>query len=246
MTDGMREFWDERAREDAFYFVDNRIRYKDAEAAKELFWSLGRDDLNGLLTSLELTIEATDEVVEIGCGVGRLTRVIAERAKSVRALDVSAEMLAIARRENEQQTNVDWIEGDGTSLAGIDSDSADLVISHVVFQHIPDPAITLGYVREIGRVLRTGGRAGIQVSNNPEAHRWAFGWRDRVKARLRLGPRGMSNQEWLGSAVRLEDLSEAAAEGGLTIAQTTGEGTQYMLVRLEKEQLAGNSGARHL
>ena len=139
---GMQEFWDERAREDAFYFVDNRIQYKDPNA-EEQFWALGRDDLNGLLTSIEVSIDPEADVVEIGCGVGRLTRVIAESAKSVRALDVSAEMLAIARDKNAQLDNVEWIHGDGVSLAGIDSDSADLVISHVVFQHIPDPAITL-------------------------------------------------------------------------------------------------------
>jgi SAM-dependent methyltransferase len=233
MSEGMREFWDERAREDAFYFVDNRIQYKDPNA-EEIFWALGRDDLNGLLTSLDLSIEPGDDVVEIGCGVGRLTRVIAERARSVRALDVSAEMLAVARRENAHLDNVEWLQGDGISLTGIDSGSADLVVSHVVFQHIPDPAVTLGYVREIGRVLRSGGRAAIQVSNNPEAHRWVLSRSHRLKARLGLGPRGMSNRAWLGSAVRLVDLREAATEGGLAIARTTGEGTQYMLVRLEK------------
>ena len=233
MTEDMREFWDERAREDAFYFVDNRIQYKDPDA-EELFWSLGRDDLNGLLTSLDLSIRPTDEVVEIGCGVGRLTRVIAEHAASVRALDVSAEMLAVARREHAHLQNVAWIQGDGVSLSGIDSGSADLAISHVVFQHIPDPAITLAYVREIGRVLREGGRAGIQVSNDPQAHSWNFGWRDRLKARLGRGPRGMSGEPWLGSAVTVDGLAEAARAGGLTIERTTGEGTQYMLVRLEK------------
>src|SRR4029078_4923855 len=105
MTEDMREFWDERAREDAFYFVDNRIRYKDPNA-EELFWSLGRDDLNGLLTSLEMEIDPVAEVVEIGCGVGRLTRVLAERAKSVRALDVSAEMLAVPRKNKTHLRNV--------------------------------------------------------------------------------------------------------------------------------------------
>ena len=233
MTKGMGEFWDERAREDAFYFVDNRIAYKDPNA-EELFWSLGRDDLNGLLTSLGLSIAADDEVVEIGCGVGRLTRVIAEQAKSVRALDVSGEMLAVARRHNAHLDNVEWIEGDGASLNGIADASADLVISHVVFQHIPDPAITLGYVREIGRVLRPGGRAGIQVSNNPGAHDWKFGWRDRLRERLRIGPQGQSNRAWLGSAIELEDLRRAAADGGMEIERTTGEGTQYMLVRLKR------------
>jgi SAM-dependent methyltransferase len=236
MTDrgeSMEQFWDERAREDAFYFVDNRIPYKDPNAA-ERFWAFGRDDLNGLLTSVELEIGAADEVIEIGCGVGRLTRVIAEQASSVRALDVSGEMLAAARRHNEQLTNVEWIQGDGKSLAGIETASADLVLSHVVFQHIPDPAITLGYVREIGRVLRPGGRAGFQVSNNPAVHSWKFGWRDRLRQRLGRGPQGQSNEAWLGSAIELDDLREAVAAGDMEIERLAGEGTQYMIVRVRR------------
>ena len=233
MTEDMREFWDERAREDAFYVVDNRIQYKDPNA-EELFWALGRDDLNGLLTSLDMAIDPGAAVVEIGCGVGRLTRVIAERAASVRALDVSAEMLAIARRENAHLDNVEWVQGDGVSLAGIESASADLVISHVVFQHIPDPEITLGYVTDTGRVLKPGGEAAIQLSNNPEAHTWKFSRTDRIKERLGIGPKGRTNEAWLGSAVELDDLTKAAEKGGLEIEKKTGEGTQYLLVRLKK------------
>jgi SAM-dependent methyltransferase len=230
----MREFWDERAREDALYFVDNRIPYQDPEA-EELFWSRGREDLDRFLASLSIGIEPGDEVVEIGCGVGRLTRVIAERATSVKALDISSEMLAEARRHNPELQNVEWIQGDGVSLAGVADASADLVISHVVFQHIPDPEVTLGYVREIGRVLRPGGRAAIQVSNDPAVHSWRFGWKDRLKQRLRIGPRGQSNPAWLGSAVELPALREAAADGGMKVENLAGEGTQYMVVLLRRE-----------
>ena len=48
--------------------------------------------------------------------------------------------------------------------------SVDGCFSHVVFQHIPDPPITLNYVREMGRVLRPGGWALFQVSNDPTIH----------------------------------------------------------------------------
>ena len=231
---GMREYWDERAREDAFYFVDNRINYKDP-ADEERFWRMGREDLDELLGSLDMTIGSEDVVVEIGCGVGRLTRVIAERARAVKAIDVSAEMLAIARRENDSLSNVTWIEGDGVSLAGVGDASAELVVSHVVFQHIPDPRITLGYVREIGRVLAPGGLAALQMSNNPAVHSWTPGLRDRIRVLLGRGPRGRTHEAWIGSAVELDDLHAAAADGGMEVERISGEGTQYMLVRLRRD-----------
>lgn len=76
-------------------------------------------------------------------------------------------MLERARALHAQLTNVKWIHGDGESLSGIADASVDAVFSHVVFQHIPDPRITLGYVREMGRVLRPGGWTAFQVSTDP-------------------------------------------------------------------------------
>ena len=72
-----------------------------------------------LLTAADIEVAPTDRVVEIGCGVGRLTRVLSERAASVKAIDVSAEMLVQAQEHNGHLENVEWIEGDGTSLDGI-------------------------------------------------------------------------------------------------------------------------------
>jgi SAM-dependent methyltransferase len=230
----MREFWDERAREDAFYFVDNRIKYKDpAEEAR--FWEMGRTDLDRLLGAVDVSLQPDWDVVEIGCGVGRLTRVLAERAASVKALDVSSEMLAIARNENSGLPNVEWIHGDGVSLAGVGDAAADAVVSHVVFQHIPDPQITLGYIREVGRVLKRGGVAALHVSNDKTVHQWRAGLGERVRTLLGRAPKGQTHEAWTGSAVELEDVRAAAADGWMAVEKVVGEGTQYMVVRLRRE-----------
>jgi SAM-dependent methyltransferase len=229
----MQQFWDERAKEDAFYFVDNRIGYRDPQAEAQ-FWGEGVKDLDVLLSVAEIEVKPTDRVVEIGCGVGRLTRVLAERAGSVKALDVSSAMLEQAREHNGHLTNVEWVHGDGVSLAGIADGEADLVVSHVVFQHIPEPAITLGYLREMGRVLRPGGLAGFQVSNNKAVHRGRSGFGERVRAALGRAPKGQTHAAWLGSAVEVDELRAAAADGGMDVEKLVGEGTQYMLVRLHR------------
>ena len=229
----MQRFWDQRAKEDAFYFVDNRIDYRNP-AEEQRFWAGGVDDLDNLLIALDLQVGPDDRVVEIGCGVGRLTRVLAERGAGVKALDVSAEMLRQAREHNAHLTNVEWVHGDGTSLAGIPDGHADLVVSHVVFQHIPDPQITLGYVREIGRVLRPGGHAGFQVSNDKTIHRPRAGIGDRLRALAGRAPKGQTHAAWLGSAVEVEDLRAAASDGQMDVEKLVGEGSQYLLVRLRR------------
>lgn len=224
----MREFWDRRAEEDAFFFVDSRMQYGRPDL--ERFWADGESDLDKLLGALGVAVGPQDEVLEIGCGVGRLTRVLASRGASVRALDVSQRMLDKAAELNPELPNVEWILGDGSSLGGVASSSVDVCVSHVVFQHIPDPAITLGYVREIGRVLRPGGWAAFQVSNHPQLHRPASAVA-RVRASLLAlvgrGPQGQHHASWVGSMVELEDLRSAAADGSMEVEQLLGEGTLF-------------------
>jgi SAM-dependent methyltransferase len=149
-------------------------------------------------------------------------------------VDVSAEMLRLAQEYNPNLGNVHWIEGDGRSLAPIDSDSADACVSHVVFQHIPDPEITLGYIRDMGRVLRPGGWAAFQVSNDPAIHTADYGKVPLVKRLLGRAPRGQEDVAWRGSAITLEGLGAAAHDGGLEIEKIVGDGTQYCLVRLRR------------
>lgn len=232
----MGPFWDRRASENAYFFVDNRVDYRDPDM--EAFWRGGRENLDALLGSVGATIAPADRVVEIGCGVGRLTRVIAERAADVRALDVSERMLEVAREENRSLANVEWIKGDGESLAGVEDSSADACVSHVVFQHIPDPAITLGYAREIGRVLRPGGWAAFQVSNDPSIHRPRTGMSaivGRLRALVGRAPGGQADPAWLGSAVELDDLRAAVRDGGMEVERVVGEATQFCLVLTRRQ-----------
>jgi SAM-dependent methyltransferase len=227
----MRRFWNARADEQPWFFVDNRVAYDNPDL--EAFWAEGRRDLDLLLAAAGVAIEPGDVVVDIGCGVGRLTRVIAERAAAAYGLDISERMLDLARHHNAHLDTVTWVQGDGVSLAGVPDGVADACVSHVVFQHIPDPAITLGYVREMGRVLRPGGWAAFQVSTDAALHRRPA-WHVRLRGLLRRGPRGQSDPAWLGSSVAIEDLRAAAGSAGLDVEHVENEGTQFSVIRLRR------------
>jgi SAM-dependent methyltransferase len=234
----MRRFWDRRAREDAFHFVDSRLPYRRSDAQR--FWREGEKDLRRLLEIAGVEVEPGSRVLEIGCGLGRLTRGLAARAGEVIAIDVSGEMLAQAREHNSELGNVTWLLGDGTTLAGVDDSSVDACLSHVVFQHIPDPAITLGYVAETGRVLRPGGWAAFHVSNDPLVHRAehhasaAQRLARRVRAGVGRAPRGVDDPAWLGSAIDLGELEGVAQRAGMRIESVFGAGTQFCVIRARR------------
>lgn len=236
-TRHIRDFWDARAREDAFFFVDDRLEYGRPDT--ERFWADGESDLDSLLERAGARVSSDDDVVDVGCGLGRLSRALSTRAATVTAVDVSAEMLAQAARLNDELENVTWVHGDGASLRALPDASADAVVSHVVFQHIPDPQITYGYVRDMGRVLRPTGWAALHVSDDPSVHRPRRGRArlvHRLRAALGRAPRGQGDPAWLGSAIDLDDLRRAAEAGGCAVEHVDGAGTQFCYVRLRRRR----------
>jgi SAM-dependent methyltransferase len=233
----MERFWDARAREDAYYFVDSRLTYGSPD--EDAFWAGGEEALDKLLGELGARIEPNHVVVDIGCGLGRLTRPLSRRADRVIGLDVSREMIERARKLNDDLDNVEWVHGDGESLRPIVDDDVDVCISHVVFRHIPDPAITLGYVAEMGRVLRPGGFAAFELSNRPEPHVHRTSGRfPRVAALVGRAPRGIRDEAWVGSCVDLGDLRATADRAHLEVERVSGEGTELCAVHLTRREIA--------
>src|SRR6266571_4252909 len=88
----MAEDWDERARADALLYVCSDRKYKDVEA----FLESGETDYRQLAAPVlgKLDFNAQGKtMLEMGCGVGRMTQSFARRFARVCALDISEEML---------------------------------------------------------------------------------------------------------------------------------------------------------
>jgi SAM-dependent methyltransferase len=221
----MEQFWDGAARADPFHYVDTRQPRGRPDVPA--FWQAGEEVLDRLIADLGFELAGEEDVVEIGCGIGRVTRALAHRVRMVYALDISEEMLAGARRYNRGLSNVRWLHGDGRTLAPLADASCDACISFVVFQHLPDPELTYGYVREIGRVLRPGGWAAFQVSNDPRVHRSPTGLR---RLREVVTGRSYRHPAWMGSAVEISRLRTVGADSGLDIERVEHEGSLFCMV----------------
>jgi 2-polyprenyl-3-methyl-5-hydroxy-6-metoxy-1,4-benzoquinol methylase len=104
------------------------------EQAKEKFFASGVEVVDSFIARAERAFGALryETALDYGCGVGRLTRRLAERFRQVIGVDISSEMLEEARRNLSAYGNV--------TLQQVSSDSntaLDFVLSKIVFQHIP-------------------------------------------------------------------------------------------------------------
>ncbi len=110
-------------------------------------------DLAAHLLRRELPDVHNRDVLEIGCGTGVNTRYLAEKSRSVLALDFSTGMLEQARA-NVPAAHVRFEQQDIRRTWSLADASVDLVVCTLVLEHIEH----LDHVfHEASRVLRPGG-----------------------------------------------------------------------------------------
>ena len=157
----MRDDWDRRAREDSWAAIAT------GESEGLAFALSGLRDAGHLLHDVYPYLTPGTRVLEIGCGVGRLLRYLALIFPELHGVDVSPEMIRQGREYLARFPHVELRAGDGRTLAGYPDAFFGLVYSYVVFQHIPDPEVVRGYVREAGRVTAPGGIFKFQIKTRP-------------------------------------------------------------------------------
>jgi ubiquinone/menaquinone biosynthesis C-methylase UbiE len=100
-------------------------------------------------------------VLDVGCGPGITTHLMAQRFNAVTGLDVSSGLLEYARGH---YSNCEFVHYDGSHMP-FAQDAFDMVVAINVFHHIP-PDHRDAIVKEMCRVVRAGGIVSI-IEHNP-------------------------------------------------------------------------------
>jgi len=117
----------------------------DRNRTRDLDQQVARDELQNL---------RCHSVLELGCGTGKNTTLLAQISERVCSLDFSAGMIEKARARTDSP-NVTFEIADITKRWPSNDQSFDLVVCNLVLEHIED----LGFIfAEGARVLTTGAR----------------------------------------------------------------------------------------
>lgn len=168
--------WDQAARENATFNILTDSQYANSGWPTETFFDHGRAEIDAALEHLAvLGVEyKTNRALDFGCGVGRLTEALAYHFRRVDGVDVSEEMIRLAKERPPRTGHTHYHHNARPDLKLFRSGTFDLVYTMIVLQHMPQE-MQHGYVREFFRVLKPEGVAMIDIPDGPEVQhprRW--------------------------------------------------------------------------
>jgi SAM-dependent methyltransferase len=167
--------WERWGAQEPYFGVITDPRFRRdrmTDSDREYFFATGAAHVDHTLAVIRQRLHpgfAPKRVLDYGCGVGRLVLPFARVAEHVTGIDVSAPMLAEARRHVEAAalTNVQLLhQGDAS---GLEPGSFDLVHSVLVLQHV-DVDRGLGIFGQLLALLAPRGAGAIQITYAKDIH----------------------------------------------------------------------------
>jgi ubiquinone/menaquinone biosynthesis C-methylase UbiE len=204
----MRDDWDRRASRNARHYV-----HTDRETwSEEDFYASGEEAvrqfiLNDMTNICQGKVPEQMRVLEIGCGAGRVTRALARLFGEVHAVDVSGEMVRLARNAVSEFSKAFIYTNNGMDLSVIPRKRFDFAFSCLVFQHIPSREVIHSYVRSVYRLLRPGALFKFQVQGDTKVET-------------------QPHDTWLGVSFSEEQILQLAADSDFESRYRIGIGQQ--------------------
>lgn len=182
---------------------------------------VGDDEVEAAMLTAVADVDV-GQLVDVGTGTGRVLEIFADHIEQGLGLDLSNQMLDLARSRLDQlgHRHCSVRQGNAYDL-GLDAGSVDVAVLHHVLHFLDDPASAIA---EAAYVLRPGARLlivdfgphGEESMRSDYAHHW-------------LGFADDEVTEWCTNVglvdVRTEHLTLADADDGLTV--TLWIGTQH-------------------
>lgn len=184
-----KDCWDRLSKEDPLWAILSCEDKKGGRWELDDFLRTGQEDVNSYIEILETVVgipKYFDNILDFGCGVGRLTLSWKNYAAGVTGVDISETMINQARQLSSGILGVTYVWNPNPDLSLFESSSFDLVFSHICLQHMPWP-MSCNYLREFSRVCSPGGYVVFQLPSKSNKSQSAARMRRWLIDRLPFG-----------------------------------------------------------
>ncbi len=156
------EWWNKSLDEVGLHGMDKLV---DSSGSWDALLQSGREDLARALSLTDMKTGQDRTVLEIGCGVGRLSTALADHFGRVIGVDVAPTLIEEARRRNTHE-NVSFEVCDGLRIRPRGTASCDTVFSYEVLYYLNRQSLTT-YLEDAFALLTSGGQLVFQLNMEP-------------------------------------------------------------------------------
>ncbi|MFK7958537.1 MAG: class I SAM-dependent methyltransferase [Lysobacterales bacterium] len=157
-------FWNTQASTDS-----GALAAVDGSASEAIVRLTGRWTADQVRTALEL--DSSHRVLELGCGVGRIGRQLADTVAGWHGVDISSNMLSVAAERLNGINGVSFSQLHRTSLDMLEDNAFERAYTVAVLCHMDKEDLFL-YLKEMKRVMTDGGLAYLETWNLDHPMGW--------------------------------------------------------------------------
>jgi len=180
-------WWRDSAGEHGIKMMDKLIA---PDAGWEELLATGRRDVQLALDATDMKTGSDRNVLDLGCGMGRLSFALADHFGEVLGIDVSPSLIAEGERHNDR-ANVSFECGDGLGIKPRTIADFDSVFSFEVL-YLLRPEILRPNLQDVYNILKPGGEFVFEMNVVP------FSWKTRLSMQFRNVLYACGLKEWRG------------------------------------------------
>lgn len=170
--ESIKNGWDRAATEDAVNYILGSKRKRDLDL-KTFFdrkAQQAKRDTEEFFKEMHFT-PAGKRMLDIGCGIGAMTRYFSEIFGEAHGVDISEEMIKKAIDLNRDRHNLFFKTNNGADLSIYEDNFFDFCFSVATFQYFPSKKVIESYFKEISRILKKGGCLRFNLMGESGLHR---------------------------------------------------------------------------
>jgi SAM-dependent methyltransferase len=152
--------WEDLAQLDPFWAILSDDRMQFGRWDRQEFFASGEREIVSLMKSCSIARGDNGRVLDFGCGVGRLSRALRSYFGEVYGVDISLEMIRLAKQYTPSCV---FLLNPKDDLSVFPNNFFDFVYSNIVLQHQRTEGIARAYITEFLRVVKPSGTVVFQM-----------------------------------------------------------------------------------